>query len=297
MISDPNSQMDRIITKIYEFKTKIVHKENIYESNYTNYLEQPSLTDSTDPADPTEQTEYELSPEILEYQKKISDLETAYKSNQTELGQIENLYKLTKKYKKHVNDNVRSLEIKNTLNNFSFIRTLIKKISDPTKKQLDIDTFLKYDFTDKFTTFKISNRLDKTDYDVLIEKYFDDNLEAIVDNLLDIYNLDDKYKQYLYIYIEIVIRIYIDLHLGHQSYCLAKHMADYIGSPSMYNEPDTVRTNLKKRFWDQLFSSNDSKQVITNLIYLLNNKTKTIDQTLKYLLSFDNISKTDYASI
>ena len=94
----------------------------------------------------------------------------------------------------------------------------------------------------------------------------------------------------MYIYIDIVIRIYIDLHLGNQSFCLAKHLVDYIGSPAMYNEPDTIRTNLKKRFWNQLFSSNESKQVITNLIYLLNNKTKTIDATLKYLSSFDNIS-------
>ena len=64
---------------------------------------------------------------------------------------------------------------------------MLKKIADPTKRVLSINDYLKYDFTKDLTNIKLSNRLDKPEYDNLIIKYFDDTLEVLTNNIFETY--------------------------------------------------------------------------------------------------------------
>lgn len=233
---------DKIITKIYEFNTKIVLTDIVYSSVYDSY----NLTD-TEPS------------------KK--------------------LYNMIEKYKKYINDNVKNEDIREVLNNFSFIKTLLKKIADPTKKVLNINDYLKYDFTKDLTNIKLSNRLDKSEYDNLIIKYFDDTLEVLTNNTFETYNLNKEFRKYMTILIEITLRIFIDINLKNNTYCLGKNLTEYLNNSIMLSEPAIQSVSLKRRYWTQLLSSNDSKNIVCNLLHLIILKTKTIEDTIKYITS------------
>ena len=197
-------------------------------------------------------------------------------------SKLENLYKIDKKYKKYLFDNVKSSDINELLQSFTFVKSLLKKIADPSKQQLDIKNLLKHDFSNNFEHLKISNRLDKPEYDSLIEKYFDSDTEQLTLNILELYDINNKFKPYLETLFEILSRIYIDDHLGLKSYCLNKNLAEYFNFSAMMAEPDTQTTTLKRRHWTQLFETSDPKKVITSILILIKTKTKSIDQTLKY---------------
>ena len=48
---------------------------------------------------------------------------------------------------------------------------MMKKIIDPVKQQLKLDNLIKFDFSNKLENIKISNSLDKPEYDNLINSY------------------------------------------------------------------------------------------------------------------------------
>ena len=259
---------DKIGTKVYEFGTKIVLKEIIYESELnrlTNMIESDESTNNF----------IEESEEEVQIKIKLEQL-TNKKSK------LENLYKIDKKYKKYLFDNVKSSDINELLQSFTFVKSLLKKIADPSKQQLDINNLLKHDFSNNFEHLKISNRLDRPEYDSLIEKYFDSDTEQLTSNILELYDINNKFKPYLETLFEILSRIYIDDHLGLKSYCLNKNLAEYFNFSAMMAEPDTQTTTLKRRHWTQLFETSDPKKVITSILILIKTKTKSIDQTLKY---------------
>jgi hypothetical protein len=83
-----------------------------------------------------------------------------------------------------------------------------------------------------------------------------------------------------------LIRIFIDDHLGYKTYCLSNSLSNYFNISNILAEPDTTSISLKKRYWNIVLESEDSKRVVSNLLDLLNGKTKTIDSTLKYLEQF-----------
>ena len=267
---EDNEEQDKIITKIYNFVSdkKIALKEIIYESNFQSAEEEEEV-DETLPCN-----------NLLKLEDKLSDMESKKKEYETFL-------KAVKKYKKYLNDNVKSDDIKDTLNNFTSIKTLIKKISDPTKHILDISTFVKHNWTNKFTNVKFSNRYDEAEYNNLISKYFDDTVMGIVNNLLDIYDINKLFKPHMYVFVELLLRAYIDEYLKNQSYCLSKEICSYLNLPSVMSEPDTQTLTLKKRYWTNALESLDSKRIVTSLLNIVNSKTQTLDQTLKYLASLD----------
>lgn len=271
--SESNSaDSDKIITKIYHFvsEKKIVLKEIIYESNFESMEEE------------IDESSYK-NKEKEEKQKLEEDI----KNLNTQRKEYESFGKIVKKYKKHINDTIKSEDIRETFNNWTNIKTLIKKISDPTKCILDINAFTKFDWTNKFNDVKISNRYDEPEYSNLIKKYFDDNIEHIITNLMDIYDLNGLFKQYMYVFIEILLRAYIDEHLSNQSYCFNRDLCLYLKLDSIMPEPDTKKQALKKQYWKNALESSDNKRIVISLLNILNKKTQTIDQTLKYLSSLE----------
>lgn len=286
---DDDDEIDNIITKIYNFVSdkKIVLKEIIYESNFqTNYNLFSTLDDTTDKTsiDTTTTLDTTTIANITNIENKLNDLKSKKKD-------YEVFIKLIKKYKKYLNDNVKSEDIKETLNNFTTLKTLVKKISDPTKHILDINNLMNYNWSNKFNNIKISNKYNESEYNNLIIKYFDENIIDIVNNLLDTYNLNILFKKYMYVFIELLIRIYIDDYIvkneQNHSYCLRKDLCDYLNLASVMSEPDTQTQTLKKRYWTNALESEDNKRIITCLINIINSKTHTLDQTLKYLSSFE----------
>ena len=270
-VKTEESDNDKIITKIYNFvsEKKIVLKEIIYESNFVLMGEEIDETSYDDKGKEKEKLEEEIN--LLSEKKK----------------EYESFGKIVKKYKKYINDNIKSEDIRETFNNWTNIKTLIKKISDPTKCILDINVFTKFDWTNKFNDVKISNRYDELEYSNLIKKYFDDNIEHIVLNLMDIYDLNGLFKSYMYAFIEILLRAFIDEHLSNQSYCFSKELCVYLKLDSIMTEPDTKKQALKKQYWKNALESSDNKRIVTSLLNILNKKTQTIDQTLKYLSSLE----------
>jgi hypothetical protein len=267
--SETESEIDdKIGTKVYEFGTKIVLKEIIYESELNRLTKMIESDESTNNFIEESEDEVQIKIKLEQLTNKKSKLE--------------NLYKIDKKYKKYLFDNVKSSDINELLQSFTFVKSLLKKIADPSKQQLDIKNLLKHDFSNNFEHLKISNRLDRPEYDSLIEKYFDSDTEQLTLNILELYDINNKFKPYLSTLFEILSRIYIDDHLGLKSYCLNKNLAEYFNFSAMMAEPDTQTTTLKRRHWTQLFETSDPKKVITSILILIKTKTKSIDQTLKY---------------
>jgi hypothetical protein len=142
--------------------------------------------------------------------------------------------------------------------------------------------FLKHDFSNKFDHVKISNRLDQPEYEELIEKYFDLDIEQLTISTLELYDINSKFKPFFNILFDILARMYIDDHLGMKSYCLNKNLAEYFNLSTIMAEPDTPTITLKRRHWNQLLDTSDQKKIITGILILLNSKTGSIHQTLKY---------------
>jgi len=191
----------KIATKIYEFGSKIVLKEIIYESTIEELEEPNNLIDN------------------IENEKKLLCLND-------KKSKLEELYIIEKKYRKYVNDNVKSSDVREILLGFTFIKSLIKKITDPLKQQLDVQDIVKYNFSNKFVHLRISNRLDQLEYDHIIEKYFGENIENLTPIIIESYNLNKELSQYLLIFFDILCRIRIDEHLEYKSYCLNKNISD-----------------------------------------------------------------------
>ena len=244
---------DKLITKIYEFGDKITLKDAIYSSTF------------------------EIS-ETNQHDDKLNKLNLDKK-------QLEPLYKLVKKYNKYIDDNIDQQEIKNLYLNFSFVNMLIKKLKSTTLTKINIDQIIKFNYMDILDRIKISNRLEQSDYDSIIERYFDLTIDEIIDNTLSNYNLDIKFRPYLNILFEILIRLYIDNYLGYKSFCLSKSLLEYLKFENLLSEPETNTTTLKRRHWNQLLETTDNKKIVSSLLYLIKTKTSTIDQTFKYFES------------
>jgi len=245
---------EKIITKIYEINTKITLKDEIYSNNF----ELNKVSDTTE----------------INISRLLNDKK-----------QLEPLYRLYKKYNKYLEDNITNTDIKQLFNNFSFVNTLLKKLTDPANKQLNMVDIIKFNFSDILDNIKISNRLDQSDYDTLIERYLDESLEQLTNNTLDLYDINLKFRPYMTILFEILIRLYIDNSLGYKSYCLSKTLIDYLKFSSLLAVPETNTITLKRRHWNQLLDTKDSKKIVSSILYLLKSKTGTLEQTFKYFES------------
>jgi hypothetical protein len=254
-LNDNNSdeEDDNIITKIYEFGQKIILKEIIYDSSF-------------------EKDENNKELEELKQKQLLMD----------------NIIRFNKKYKKYIEDNIKSEEIKKMLINHNFIKMLVKKVISPINKQYDITNILNYDFENKLSNIKFSNKLEQIDYDNFIINHFNDNIEDIIININELYNIDNRLNSYLYIIVDILFRIYIDLNQNNKSYCLSKDLINYFDFTSLLTEPDSNTNSLKRRHWINLLDSNDKKKIISSLLILINSKTKTLDNTFRYFESLFN---------
>jgi len=196
--------------------------------------------------------------------------------------QIENLYKLVRKYNRYIEENIKQNEIKQLFYNFSFINSLTKKNSEITNKQLNIQDLLKFDFELILDQIKFANRLEQNDYDTLIERYYGETLVHIIDTTIEQYNLNKNFRPYMDILYEILIRLYIDNYLGYKSYCLSKTLLTYLKFSNLLSDPETNTVTLKKRHWVQLLDTKDSLKIISSILYLIKTRTHTIDATFKY---------------
>ena len=147
---------------------------------------------------------------------------------------------MIKKYRKYLDDNIKNKETKDFFLNFSFIKTLLKKIKDPTKQTLSIDKLINHDFSGKFSNIKCSNRLDGDEFNDIIKKYFDEKLDEIVNEILNIYSIDVRFRCYIIIYFDILITILIDDHLGYKTYCLSSSLSNYFNTSNILAEPDNT---------------------------------------------------------
>ena len=116
----------------------------------------------------------------------------------------------------------------------------------------------------------------------------DDTIDIIIDNALELYSLDIKFRPYMNILFEILIRIYIDNHLGYKSFCLSKSLIEYLKFSNLLSDPETNTLTLKRRHWNQLLETKDYKKIISSILYLIKTKTNNLDQTFKY---FETIFK------
>jgi hypothetical protein len=230
-----------------------------------------------------------ITTKIYEFGNKIILKDIVYEFNSDNLTtleenkkQIDNLYKLLKKYNKYIEENIKQDDIKQMYNNFSFVNSLLKKISDPTKKQLNIKDILKFDYSNLLDKIKISNRLEQNDYDTIIERYYDDTLDTLINNVLELYNINNNFRAYMNILFEILLRMYIDNYLGYKSYCLSKSLLEYLKFSNLLSDPETNTITLKRRHWNQLLETKDNKKIISSILYLIKTKTHTLDETFKY---------------
>lgn len=244
-----------------------------------------SLNESEDTDDKIITKLYEINSKIVLTDIIYSSVYESYNVRDDDKELNKKLYNMIEKYKKYVNDNVRNDDIREVLNNFSFIKTLLKKITDPTKRILNISDYLKYDFSKDLTNIKLSNRLDKMEYDNLIIKYFDDTLEVVTNNIFETHDLNKEFRKYMTILMEITLRIFVDINLKNNTYCLSKNLTGYLNNSVMLSEPAIQSVSLKRRYWTQLLGSNDIKNIVCNLLNLIILKTKTIEDTIKYLTS------------
>jgi hypothetical protein len=244
-----------------------------------------SLNENEDTDDKIITKLYEFNAKIVLTDIIYSSVYDSYNVKNDDIEPTKKLYNMIEKYKKYVNDNVRNEDIREVLNNFSFIKTLLKKIADPTKRILNISDYLKYDFSKDLTNIKLSNRLDKTEYDNLIVKYFDDTLDVLTNNIYETSDLNKEFRKYMTILMEITLRVFVDVNLKNNTYCLSKNLTEYLNNSVMLSEPAIQSVSLKRRYWTQLLGSNDTKNIVCNLLNLLILKTKTIEETIKYLTS------------
>ena len=244
-----------------------------------------SLNENEDSDDKIITKLYEINAKIVLTDIIYSSVYESYNVRDDDKEPNKKLYNMIEKYKKYVNENVKNEDIREVLNNFSFIKTLLKKIADPTKRILNINDYLKYDFSKDLTNIKLSNRLDKTEYDNLIIKYFDDTLDTITNNIFETHDLNKEFRKYMTILMEITLRIFVDINLKNNTYCLSKNLTEYLNNSVMLSEPAIQSVSLKRRYWTQLLGSNDTKNIVCNLLNLLILKTKTIEETIKYLTS------------
>ena len=254
---------DKLITKIYEFGEKIVLKDAIYDSTF----DQSELKTQSD----------EILDKLL-----------------IEKKQIDLLYKLVKKYNKYIEENIEQTDIKSLYLNFSFVNMLVKKLTSNTITKINIDNIINFNYVDILSNIKISNRLEQIDYDSIIERYFDQTIDELIDNTLITYNLDIKFRQYLNILFEILIRLYIDNYLGYKSYCLSRTLLEYLKFSSLLSDPETNTTTLKKRHWNQLLETKDNIKIISSILYLIKTKTTTIKETFKYFETIYTVIKIKY---
>jgi len=241
---------EQIITKIYEFGTKIILKEEIYDNNFKSNID------------------LKLNEEII----RLTN----------EKKKVEIIYKLIKKYNKCIEENIKQPDIKQLFNNFLFVNTLIKKISDPLNKKLNIQDIIKFNYSKILDQVKISNRLEQSDYDTIIERHLDDSLDQLIDNTLNIYNIEMKFRPYLNLLFELLIRIYIENHLGYKSFCLSKSLIEYLKFSNLLSDPETNTLTLKRRHWNQLLDTKDNKKIISSILFLIKTRTHTLEDTFKY---------------
>ena len=251
---------EHIITKIYEFGSKIMLKDIIYknsfeEDNNINLINSTNSTNSTN--------------------NELILLETKQK-------QLLTCYKLIKKYNKYIEDNINEDDIKQLYNNFSLINSLIRKVLEPTITKYKIEDILNFNYVKILEHFKVSNRLEQSEYTSIIEQYYDEPLSTLTENILVLYNLDNKFKPYMQTLFEILIRLYIDNNLGYKSYSLSKTLLGYLKFSNILCDPDTNTLTLKKRHWIQLLNTNDNQKIISSILYLIKTKTYTLDATFKY---------------
>ena len=278
-VSDSDNP-DLIITKIYEFGTKIILNQIIYESEFSDF----------------NKSEFDISMLDLEFEK--NNLEQSKHELEEKLlikKHIDPLISMMTKYTNYLNINVKSEDITQVLNNFSFIKILIKKISDPTRQTLSVQNLILYDFSSKLNNIRIGPGLDPDEYNIQIEKYFDDNLNQLVINIIESYDIDKRFIPYLNVLFDILMRMYIDIHLKNKSFSLTKTISEYFNFSAFMTEPDTFSLQIKRRHWNKLLESSntnltseelaklpETKKILSSLLMLVMKK-KTIDQLLKYL--------------
>lgn len=297
--SEANSEIkpekDEIITKIYKFDTKIILQEIIFESEYNThnsdvennneiYIDD-NLNDNLNDIlndnlnnnlnDDLNDTNTNINTKYRKLQKEKMHIKKQIKIKMEILSKIKSLTGMIIKYDKCIKEDITSINVKKILDNFSFIQTLTKRIIDPKEQILDTNCLIVYDFSEKISSIKISARLELLEYEIMIEKYFNESLEQLVTDIIAPYVIDDRFQPYLMVLIEILMRIFIDEHLQYKSYCLAKNLIEYFDFSAILYEPQTNTLGLRHRHWNKLLELGDKKKIISSLLMLMIYKTKT----------------------
>ena len=91
-----------------------------------------------------------------------------------------------------------------------------------------------------------------------------------------------KFRPYLNLLFELLIRIYIENHLGYKSFCLSKSLIEYLKFSNLLSDPETNTLTLKRRHWNQLLDTKDNKKIISSILFLIKTRTHTLEDTFKY---------------
>ena len=148
----------------------------------------------------------------------------------------------------------------------------------------NIEDVLDFNFSDFLNNIKIINRYEIKEYNDLIKKYFDYSIDKLYDKIKIKYGINDKLDNIIIILLEILIRMYIDIKLGNETYSISKEMICYIPKKEDSNMYGQLKTQmLKDRHMKNLLNNMNMKQVILEIFELL--KTINMDKLIRYLIS------------
>jgi hypothetical protein len=212
---------------------------------------------------------------------KIEDNNIIYKNSINKIDFINNVLKDYKfiNYDNLLN-NIHNNRIFYHMSNFESIE-MLKNINNNVYENdiFLLDDVLSFDFSNVIDKIKISNKYLKENYDKLIEKYFESDIDLLYKNIKT--NKIDKIKNAIKIVLEILIRIFIDIKLNDKTYNLSKYLVQYIP----HNDDNDVFHSLNSKSLLDRYLKNivefELKDIIKSIFKLL--KKNNLKDVLSFL--------------
>jgi hypothetical protein len=212
---------------------------------------------------------------------KIEDNNIIYKNSINKIDFINNVLKDYKfiNYESLLN-NIHNNRIIHHMSNFESIE-MLKNINNNVYENdiFLLDDVLSFDFSNVIDKIKISNKYLKENYDKLIEKYFESDIDLLYKNIKT--NKIDKIKNAIKIVLEILIRIFIDIKLNDKTYNLSKYLVQYIPHN---NDNDVFHSLNSKSLLDRYLKNIvefELKDIIKSIFKLL--KKNNLKDVLSFL--------------
>ena len=172
-------------------------------------------------------------------------------------------------YKTYMSNTCKDVEMLDYMLSFNNIDKL-KRMINKNMNRHNIEDVVEYDFSKVINNIKITNRYDNKEYNELINKHFGYQYDVLYDSFILRYGIKNNMIESLKIVLEILIRIYIDIKLKNDSYCLNKSLTVYIPL-----DDDIYLTTKNKTFISRYILKKITQDSIINIVNLIFNMLKT----------------------